>query len=283
MNAFEYFINSPSFSNQKDNLEKALDEKESNPVSAITRSFYVVNDLVNRLLKDNGVTPGSKIADNIRFLSEDNIIPESINENLFNIRRIRNKFAAHPNEIDGKQIIADPITTTYYLKHLYEFLEWYFNKYLGEKISFDNFDIVFTTVKEVEIEKENQSENILLFELPKFYIDNEYFANNNIKKTSINELDTKELLEVYKMFFTTSLPLTTIEEKVFSTTKTKGVIVYYLINSYMDSGITYSWRKYILKFGIYKTIENIEEKIEMLSDDKSIKLRNLLSLLKSVK
>lgn len=282
MNAFEYFINSPSFSNQKDNLVKALEERESNPVSAITRSFYIVNDLVNRLLKDNGVTPGSKIADNIKFLSEDNIIPESINENLFNIRRIRNKFAAHPNEIDGKQIIADPITTTFYLKHLYEFIEWYFNKYLGEKISFDNFDTIITTVKEVEILKENQSDNILIIELPKFYIDNEYFANNNIKKSSINELDTKELLDVYKLFFTTNLPITAIEEKVFSSTKTKGVIVYYIVNSYMDSGITYSWRKYVQKFGIVKTIENIEEKIETLSNEKSRLFRNLISILKQI-
>lgn len=282
MNAFEYYINSPSFNYQKDNLEKALEERESNPVSAITRSFYVVNDLVNRLLKDNGVTPGSKIADNIRFLSEDNIVPESINENLFNIRRIRNKFAAHPNEIDGKQIIADPITTTYYLKHLYEFLEWYFNKYLGEKILFDNVDTVITTVKEVEVEKQNQSNNILIFELPKFYIDNEYFANNSIKKSNINELDTKEFLAVNKLFFTTNLPITTIEEEVFSTTKTKGVIVYYLINSYMDSGITFSWRKYVHKFGITKTIENIEDKIEMLSDEKSLQFRNLISILKSI-
>lgn len=282
MNAFEYFINSPSFNNQKDNLVKALEERETNPVSAITKSFYVVNDLVNRLLKDDGVTPGSKIAENIKFLSEEKIIPESINENLFNLRRIRNKFAAHPNETDGKQIIADPITTTFYLKHLYEFIEWYFNKYLGEKISFDNFDTVISLVKEVEALKENHSDNILIIELPKFYIDNEYFANNNIKKSSINELDTKELLEVYKLFFTTNLPITSIEEQVFSSTKTKGVIVYYLVNSYMDSGITHSWRKYVHKFGIVKTIENIEEKIETLSDEKSIMFRNLISILKQV-
>jgi hypothetical protein len=85
---------------------------------------------------------------------------------------------------------------------------------------------------------------------------------NNIKKSSINELDTKELLEVYKLFFTTNLPITAIEEKVFSSTKTKGVIVYYIVNSYMDSGITYSWRKYVQKFGTHKTVDNIEEKLK---------------------
>lgn len=282
MNAFEYYINSPSFNNQKENLVKALEEREVNPVSSITKSFYVVNDLVNKLLKDNGVTPGSKIVDNIKFLSEESIIPESINENLFYIRRIRNKFAAHPNEIDGKQVIADPITTTYYLKHVYEFLEWYFKQYLGEKISFDNFDTIITTVTEVETEKEKQSNNILIFELPKFYIDNEYFANNNIKKSSINELDTKELLEVYRLFFTTNLPITAIEEKIFSSTKNRGIVVYYLVNSYMDSGVTYSWRNYVLKFGMLKTITNIEEMIETLSEEKSRQYRNLISVLRSI-
>lgn len=282
MNVFEYYINSPSFSNQKSNLEKTLSEKDSNPVSAITYSFYVVTDLVNRLLKDNGITPGSKIVDNIKFLSQDNIIPESVDENLFNLRRIRNKFVAHPSDINGKQVIADPITMSFYMKHLYELLVWYFQKYLGEKITFDNVDDVISNVKEIEVVKESETDNILIFDLPKFYIDSEYFATNSIKKNSVNDLDPKELLEVFKLFFTTSLSITQIEEKVFSTAKTKGVIVYYLINSYMDSGITYSWRKYVNMFGITKTIENIEEKIETLVEDKSSSYRNFVSILKSI-
>lgn len=282
MNVFEYYINSPSFSNQKSNLEKTLSEKDSNPVSAITYSFYVVTDLVNRLLNDNGITPGSKIVDNIKFLSQDNIIPEPVDENLFNLRRIRNKFVAHPSDINGKQVIADPITMTFYLKHLYELLVWYFQKYLGEKITFDNVDEVITNVKEIEIVKESKSDNILIFDLPKFYIDSEYFASNSIKRNSINDLDPKELIEVYKKFFKTNLRISEIEEQVFSTSKTKGLIVYYLLNSYMDAGITYAWRKYIQKFGISKTIENIEEKIEMISEEKSRYYSNLISILKSI-
>lgn len=277
---FDYFKLNSKFIDISSILGEAISNVIDEPELSLRKSCLIFEIVINKLSKQYGLASAS-LSENIRRLNELNVFSKVI-YNKVNDLRIKRNLYTHPDFEDGvtKYGYTDSIIL---LKLLYDILTWFAKENIDKKLEFASFEMFLSQEKiglGTSIVETKEVMNYI--DLPKFSkIKTSILLDEKTCLTRLSKIQENEAFEIFKLAFTTNMKFIEIEQKVFGNTETNGDVIYGVLNSYFDIGVTYSWRKLILKNGIQETIKKIEES-DTTEKPENFELRALLGLLRSL-
>ena len=237
------------------------------PSSSIQKSAQILEYVVEKLLTHFGIKCYSSDTLSDKIYDLRNSVPKNVSSLMNTIRVNRNSKSAHFDS----SIEVSHVDSMFILKNTYDLLAYYLKVIYRSNEKFLPFEET-CVVKEEPVISENLT-------LPKFYVDNE--LKFKYYETVNDLLKTEDIHAVFRLFFTTSIDFKAIEESVFKQKK-NGELALAIIMLYKNVGLTSSWRTFVLKYGLEKSI-NILMNAKDNKDVKDVdRVRILIDTLRSI-
>jgi len=284
-NVFDYLKSIDTYSEISKLIDDAEKYRINDPQASIMKVSYILEIIVNKVIESEKLrVSGSDLNTKINCLR--GIVLDRTINNMHSIRAIRNSSAAHVS-YSTSIIQADKIDSLFCMKKIYEIMQWYLNfnsKKVTDFCAFEEYLESKQPIKAIEANKLEHNDNLesknIVF--PKFYIDYEFLTGDN--GNAIDEIEESDIIEVFRMFFTTTHNFKMIEEIVFKNNKPNGNIVYAIIMFYKMIGLTNSWRRFVFELGIDESINLLSTFNEKANDlEKYHRISVLIQLLNTIK